>query len=164
MIKKMVLWSGIDDPELSSFFEKLTKTDWTEIEQLDLYINSYGGELFGGLALYDYLRALPVVVHTIAIGKVMSAGTLIFLAGEIRSCYKHTYFMVHNLSDNLSGTIQSLETDMALNKILNEQMVNIYKEHTNIKHKKEWRKRLMQDTYIDAKEAKEIGFVHGIIV
>ena len=160
----MVLWSGIDDPELSSFFEKLTKTDWTEIEQLDLYINSYGGELFGGLALYDYLRALPVVVHTIAIGKVMSAGTLIFLAGEIRSCYKHTYFMVHNLSDNLSGTIQSLETDMALNKILNEQMVNIYKEHTNIKHKKEWRKRLMQDTYIDAKEAKEIGFVHEIIV
>jgi len=160
----MVLWSSIEDSSLSEFFEKLVKVDWSEVEQLDLYINSYGGELFGGLAIYDYLRALPVVVHTIAIGKVMSAGTIVFLAGEVRSCYKHSYFMVHNMSDNLSGSIQSLENDMALNKILNEQMVNIYKEHTNIKHKKEWRKKLMQDTYIDAKEAKEIGFVQAIIV
>ena len=38
MIKKMVLWSSIEDSSLSEFFEKLVKVDWSEVEQLDLYI------------------------------------------------------------------------------------------------------------------------------
>lgn len=66
-----------------------------EAEELRINIATMGGECSYGFTLYNFLRALPVPIHTHNLGTVESMGNILFLAGERRSASAHSKFLFH---------------------------------------------------------------------
>lgn len=81
-----------------SFVERVIKNKAKEIV---IIINSNGGEITYGLAIYDLLMALDIEITTIAVGKCRSIATVIFAAGKKRFITKNCYFLIHGISVNI---------------------------------------------------------------
>ena len=71
-----------DESDVSSY-GLAKELELTEAEQINCYINSYGGEVAEGLAIYNQLKRHPAKVTTICDGFACSAASVIFMAGEI---------------------------------------------------------------------------------
>ena len=63
---------------------------------ITLYVNSPGGEVQSGLALYDTMQAVSCPVHTVCLGMAASMGALIFIAGDERQILPHGRVMIHD--------------------------------------------------------------------
>lgn len=74
--------------------------------EITIYINSPGGSVNAGLAIYDYMRAMKSPITTVCIGNACSMGAIIFLAGDRRLVMPHSEIMIHDASfgsANFSG-------------------------------------------------------------
>lgn len=127
-----------------------------------IHINSPGGSLLDGLAAVDYVRNCKASVHTIIEGVAASAATLISVMGHERFINKHSYMLIHQLSNISIGKYEELVDDMENNKALMNAIKNIYLEKTKIPEKilKEVLKR---DLLFDAKQCLKYGLVDKII-
>lgn len=67
-------------------------------KEIQLYINSPGGDVFSGLSVYDYIRMMKTPVHTFCTGIAASMSALLFLAGEKRDMLPHSRIMIHDPS------------------------------------------------------------------
>ncbi|MCE7764818.1 Clp protease [Pseudomonas putida] len=74
-------------------------------EILQLNIATMGGECSYGFTLYNFLRALPVAVHTHNLGTVESMGNILFLAGERRTACSYSKFLFHPFHWTLHGSV-----------------------------------------------------------
>ncbi len=72
---------------------------------LQLNIATMGGECSYGFTLYNYLRALPITVHTHNLGTVESMGNILFLAGEYRTACRYSKFLFHPFHWTLHGSV-----------------------------------------------------------
>lgn len=125
---------------------------------INIYISSYGGDVYDGFQMYDFIRSLETVeVKTYACGKVFSAAMLPFIAGDVRKMFDNAAFMVHSASSASRGKAYELSTDSKETEIIVKQMCEILAEHTNLDTKK-WEKLIKyEDLYIRKDEAKKIG-------
>ena len=78
--------------------QKLMYLDSKDLGEITLYINSPGGEVISGLAVYDYIKIMKSSVRTVCIGDAASMGAIIFLAGEKREMVPHTRILIHDPS------------------------------------------------------------------
>lgn len=69
-----------------------------DTKEITLYINSPGGEVTSGLAVYDYLTLMKSPIRTVCIGSAASMGAILFLAGEKRQMLPHSEIMIHDPS------------------------------------------------------------------
>ncbi len=128
-----------------------------------LIINTIGGSVYDGLALYDVLRASPCQIITIGIGKVMSMGCDLLLAGDVKKAYPNTTFMWHTMSSETVGKLFELEGGMKEAQRVYDQTLEIYGERSK-KPKSFWQKWLKhEDRYGDIDKAIELGFVEEVI-
>lgn len=101
--------------------------DWKR-KPIKLYINSFGGSVYDGLALVDVIKQSITPVHTICIGSAMSMGLWIYLAGEERYVGENATLMFHDISQwvwDKSETIkQELKEMLRLQKMLCEEITN----------------------------------------
>lgn len=101
--------------------------DW-ERKPIKLYINSFGGSVYDGLALVDVIKQSITPVHTICIGSAMSMGLWIYLAGEKRYIGENSTLMFHDISTwiwDKSETIkQELKEILRLQKMLFEEILS----------------------------------------
>ena len=67
-------------------------------EEVTLYINSPGGDVISGLAVYDFIRLMKSPVKTVCTGTAASMGAILFLAGDVRQMLPHTRVMIHDPS------------------------------------------------------------------
>ena len=127
---------------------------------IDIYINSYGGSVYDGLALYDTLVALEEAeVRTHALGKVMSMGLIIFLAGDKRYSSPRSTFMAHSVSGGSDGKIYEIKDDVEESKRLNAILLQILADRTSMTLSW-WRKQIeFRDRYYDAKQAEQYGIL-----
>lgn len=142
----------------------LEKEDCTK--EIILYINSPGGEVISGLAVYDYISIMKAPVRTVCIGTAASMGAILFLAGKKREMLPHTRIMIHDPSyshHDISGH-KPHEIQHELDK-LNESRKNLAKIIADKTGKsiEEIYKVTVDDTYYNAKEAIEFGLATGII-
>ncbi len=103
-----------------------------EAEELRINIATMGGECSYGFTLYNFLRALPVPIHTHNLGTVESMGNILFLAGERRSASAHSKFLFHPFHWTLHGAVdhaRMAEYAMSLDYDL-ELYVRIVAENT----------------------------------
>ena len=84
--------------------QDLIKRQTNPIESLIVNINSEGGEVTYGVALYNYLKSMPFPVYTHNLGDVSSAAVLLYLAGETRTAAPNSRFMIHPLTIELNGS------------------------------------------------------------
>jgi len=130
---------------------------------ITVYINTLGGNCYDGLALYDALVHSPCEITTIGMGAIMSMGTILILAGDVRAAYPNTSFMWHTVSGGIGGKMFELDTDAAETKRLVNRLLDVYDERSN-KRKPFWAKWIKhEDRYGDAELALELGFIHKII-
>lgn len=134
--------------------------------EITLYINSPGGSVQDGLALYDVLRLVKAPVRTVATGMAASMGAVLFLAGDKREMLEHSKIMIHDPSfhsKNIGGQ-KSHEIQHALDDLneCREALARIISERTG-KSMEEVYDVTANDTYFNAKEALNWGLATAII-
>lgn len=132
---------------------------------INLYINSPGGSVTSGLAIYDTMQYIQPPVSTICIGQAASMGSLLLCGGAEghRFCLPHSRIMVHQVSGGYHGQA----TDIAIHakEILRirQQLNRIYKRHLTKDHSLEEIDKVMErDFFMDAQEAMEWGIVDKV--
>lgn len=155
----------IDGMEANSVIAQLLFLDSQDQErEISIYINSPGGSVTAGMAIYDTMRYIKAPVHTIGIGLAASMGALILASGNRRSVLPHTKVMIHQ--PLVSGDYGGKETDiMILAKDLTHtrQMISqILAEHCK-KTVRAVERDIENDRYMSAQEALEYGICDNII-
>ena len=131
---------------------------------IKLYLNSYGGSLYDGLALVSLIQQSKTPVHTYTIGKVMSMGFLLSIVATKRYTYPHTTYMYHSLARQTSGKFASLVEGVEEAARLQNKVDVITLENTFIK--KEQLENIHAkklDWYFDAEDALALGCVDEIL-
>jgi ATP-dependent Clp protease protease subunit len=132
-----------------------------------LIVSTYGGSIDEMFSLYDIIKFLPCPVHTVALGKVMSAGVLLLASGVKgkRLMGSSARIMIHPLSGGVVGNIFELENQTKEARRLQDLMVNALVKETKMQRKQveETIMRPMLDYYLTPEEAIKLGIVDKII-
>jgi ATP-dependent Clp protease protease subunit len=131
--------------------------------EIAMYINSPGGIVTSGLAIYDTMQYIRSPVSTVCIGQAASMGSLLLAAGEkgLRICLPNARVMVHQPSGGFRGQASDIERHaediIATKKRLNE----IYVKHTGQRYETV-EKTLDRDYFMTAEEAQAYGLVDRV--
>ncbi len=133
-------------------------------KDINFYINSPGGYVTSGLAMYDTMQFVKCDVSTIVIGQACSAGSLLAQAGAKgkRFALPHAKIMIHQPSGGYSG--QATDIDIHAQEILKtkQRLNEIYVEHTG-KDIETIQKNMERDKFFTSAEALEFGLIDKII-
>lgn len=132
-----------------------------EIEAIDVYINSYGGSVAQGFAIYNQLKNHPAKVTTICSGFACSIASVIFLAGDERIMQDASLLMIHNPFCMTIGNANELRKQADDLEKMAQVSVDIYCAATGLAEE-EIKKMMDNETWITAKEAQELGFATQI--
>lgn len=162
---ELFLVGEINSKTASKLIQKLVYLDQKDLDEITLYINSPGGEVMSGLAVYDYIKIMKSPVRTVTIGDAASMGAIIFLAGEKRDMLPHTRILIHDPSyghlDVSGKKPHEIQRGVdSLNKI-RETLAEIISEKTN-KSLDEIYSITAEDNYFTAEEAIDFGLATGI--
>ena len=129
-----------------------------DVDTINVYINSYGGEVAEALAIYSALKRHSASVHTFCDGFACSAATIIFCAGDVRTMGSIALMMIHNCMSYL-GYANSNEMRKAAedNDKINQSSINAYMSVVNISEE-EIRRMMDNATWLTAQECLEYGF------
>jgi len=137
------------------------------VQRFVLLISSPGGWIFHGLSAYNFLRGMPVEVHTHNFGSVDSSAVVLFLAGSKRYCVPDARFLIHPLTwqsqgpvnctgEQLQEMVKSLQIDM-------DNVARVIARQTG-KSKDDILKAMSDRTTLNPEEAIKFGLVHEIKV
>ena len=133
-------------------------------DSITVHINSVGGDMYAGIAIYNRLKGLAANVTTINDGLAASAGSLIFMAGDTRKVNAGSNLMIHGAAGFLYGYYQVQDLN-AIKKQLeahNRAGVNIYAEATG-KDKESIKAMVDRETWLTGADAVEAGFADEVI-
>lgn len=133
-------------------------------EEITLYINSPGGEVSSGLALYDVMKAVSCPIRTVCVGTAASMGALLFAAGDKREMLPHARVMIHDplISGGIGGSALSVHAQSQHLMKVRETTAKILAKHTG-KTLEEIYEKTATDTFFYAEEAVEFGLADSII-
>lgn len=134
-------------------------------QEVHIYINSPGGSIMAGLAIYDIMQFIKCNVHTYCIGMAASMGSLLLTAGTKRFILPHARVMMHQpliAGGGLSGPVSDIEIHTQEIAFLKKKLTNIYVRHTGRKFE-ELTKIMDRDRYMGAQEACDFGLVDEIV-
>ena len=162
---RIILLSGeIDDECANSVIAQLLYLDSLNNEEISLYINSPGGSVTSGMAIYDTMNFVKSDVSTICLGMAASMGAFLLSSGKKGKRYAlpNSEIMIHQ---PLGGAIgQATEIKIAAEQILKtkEKLNKILSENTG-KDLKKVEQDTERDHFLDANEALDYGLIDKII-
>ncbi|MCJ1321159.1 hypothetical protein MMC15_006503 [Xylographa vitiligo] len=133
---------------------------------ISLYINTPGGSVTAGLAIYDTMTYIASPVTTICVGQAASMGSLLLCGGAKGKRYAlpHSSIMVHQPSGGYFGQASDIAIHAREILRVREQLNGIYKRHLTKEWSLEEIERLMErDKFMGAQEALEMGIVDEIL-
>lgn len=132
-------------------------------KEITMYINSPGGSVCDGLALYDVMEAVTCPIRTVCVGMAASMGALLFAAGSQRDILPHAEVMIHDpLVAGISGSALSVEESSRRLMNIRQVTATILAEHTGHTLEEVYTKT-RQDSYFSAKEAVDWHLADRII-
>lgn len=134
----------------------------TEAKNINVHINSYGGEVAEGLAIYNTLKNHSAHVTTICDGFACSAASVIFMAGDKRIMNEASLLMIHNAWTYASGNADDLRKEAEDLDKITEASINAYMSRVSISEE-DLKKKMDDETWITAEEAVADGFATGIM-
>ena len=133
-------------------------------KDISLYINSPGGSVYAGLAIYDTMQYIKPDVQTICVGIAMSMGALLLAAGTTgkRLATPNAKILIHQVSGGFQG--QATDIEIAARETLNlkRRLEEIIAFHTNQEIDRVT-KDMERDYFLSAEEAKDYGIVDSIV-
>ncbi|MGI4793109.1 MAG: ATP-dependent Clp protease proteolytic subunit [Janthinobacterium lividum] len=133
-------------------------------KDISFYINSPGGVVSAGLAIYDTMQYIRSPVSTVCIGQAASMGSLLLCAGAPGKRYAlpNARVMVHQPSGGAQGQASDIEIQAKEILHLRQQLNEIYQRHTG-QELDAIKKRLERDSYMSAEQAREFGIVDEVV-
>lgn len=133
---------------------------------ITLYINSPGGSVTAGLAIYDTMTYIRSPVSTVCVGQAASMGSLLLCGGEKgkRFCLPHSSVMVHQPSGGYFGQASDIAIHAQEILRVRRKLNEIFRRHLTKEHTLDDIERLMErDKFLSAEEALEMGIVDEIL-
>ncbi|MFI1773024.1 ClpP family protease [Thalassobellus citreus] len=162
--RKVFLWGQVDDKSAKHVIDRLMYLDTLNNFDIQLYINSPGGYVTSGFAIYDCIKSLNSQVSTICTGFAASMGSLILSAGEKgkRFIQPHARVMIHQPSGGARGQASDIEItakEIVITKELSAQILADNCGQTFDKIMKDFNR----DHWMGAQESVSYGIVDGIL-
>ena len=133
-----------------------------ECDQINVYINSYGGEVAEGLAIYNQLKRHKAKVKTICDGFACSAASVVFMAGDERVMSTASLLMIHNAWTWASGNANDLRKQADDLDKITQASINAYLQEVNVTEE-ELKQMLDDETWITPQEALDMEFITTIV-
>ena len=133
-------------------------------KEIALYINSPGGIVTSGMAIYDTMQFIRPAVSTLCIGQAASMGSLLLAAGhkDMRFATPNARIMVHQPSGGFQGQASDIERHARDILKMKRRLNEIYEKHTGRTYD-EVEKALDRDNFMTADEAKDWGLIDRVI-
>jgi ATP-dependent Clp protease protease subunit len=133
-------------------------------KEIHMYINSPGGVVTAGLAIYDTMQYIRPAVQTLCIGQAASAASLLLCAGQkgARFCLQNSRIIVHQPSASFYGQAGDIARHAKEVMNLKRRLNEIYATHTG-QSVEAVEKALDRDTYMTAEEAKAFGIIDDVM-
>src|SRR6201747_3942 len=133
-------------------------------KDISLYINSPGGVVSAGLAIYDTMQYIRSPVSTVCIGQAASMGSLLLAAGAKgkRFALPNARVMVHQPSGGAQGQATDIEIQAREILKLRQRLNEIYVKHTG-QPLEAIERRLERDSYMSAEESRDFGLVDEVV-
>ena len=166
LLKERIIFvtGGIDDSMAALITSQLLFLESENPKKdIAMYINSPGGYVSSGLAIYDTMQYIRCPISTVCIGQAASMGPLLLAAGEkgMRIALPNARVMLHQPSGGYQGVATDIERHAEEIIELKRRLNNIYVRHTGQEYDVIERK-LDRDTFLTAEEAKEFGIVDKV--
>lgn len=150
-------WAWEELGEMSNVLLSKKLEELGDVSVIDVYINSYGGEVAEGLAIYNALKRHKAKIRTHVDGFACSIASVIFMAGDERIMPSTSCLMIHNPWTVTAGNAKELRKQAEDLDVIGECSINAYMEHVNISED-ELKELLDNETWLSSKEAVELGF------
>lgn len=155
-------WEWLDSDVSSYTLSKEIQELGGDIETIDVHINSYGGEVAEGLAIYNMLRGHKAKIRTFCEGFACSIASVIFMAGDERIMRNAALLMIHPAWMYTAGNADQLRKDADDLDKITQASINAYMQNINISED-ELQELLDNETWILPSEALEMGFATSIV-
>jgi ATP-dependent Clp protease protease subunit len=162
--RKVFLWGQVDDSSAKHVIDRLMYLDSLEVKDIQLYINSPGGYVTSGFAIYDCIHSLKSDVSTICTGFAASMGSVILSAGKKgkRFIQPHARVMIHQPSGGARG--QASDIEITAQEIIKTKELSAELLAKNCGQKVEKiMKDFNRDHWMGAEESVAYGIVDKII-
>ena len=148
LVCAQLLWLEADNPK----------------KEIAMYINSPGGVVSSGLAIYDTMQFIKPAVSTLCIGQAASMGSLLLTAGakDMRFCVPNSRVMVHQPSGGYQGQVTDILIHAKEVESLKRRLNEIYVHHTGQDYDT-IDKALERDNFMTAEMAKDFGLIDRVI-
>ena len=166
LLKERIIFitGGIDDGVATSVTAQLLFLESENPKkEVYMYINSPGGYVTAGLAIYDTMQYVRCPVATVCIGQAASMGSLLLASGEagMRMVLPNARVMVHQPSGGYRGVATDIERHAEEIVDLKRRLNEIYVKHTGQKYDA-IEQKLDRDTFMNAAQAQEFGIVDKV--
>jgi ATP-dependent Clp protease protease subunit len=133
-------------------------------KEISLYINSPGGVVTSGMAIYDTMQFIKPPIMTLCIGQAASMGSLLLAGGakDMRFALPHARVMVHQPSGGFQGQVSDIERHAEDIIKMKRRLNEVYVKHTNQDYDT-IETTLDRDHFMTAEEAKEFGLIDQVI-
>ena len=167
MLKERIIFlmGPVDDHVASLVTAQLLFLEAENPEKdINLYVNSPGGIVTSGLAIYDTMQYIRPDIATICIGQAASMGSLLLCAGhkDMRFATPNARIMVHQPSGGFSGQASDIERHAQDIIKLKRRLNEVYAKHTG-KDYDTIEKTLDRDHFLTADEARDFGLIDKVI-
>jgi ATP-dependent Clp protease protease subunit len=129
-----------------------------------MYINSPGGQVYSGLAIYDTMQYVKCDVQTICVGIAMSMGAVLLAGGTKgkRMALPNAKILIHQVSGGFQGQATDIEIQARETIALKRRLEEILSLHTGRSHE-EVSKDMERDYFLTSQEAQEYGIIDNVI-
>ena len=133
-------------------------------KDISFYINSPGGMVSSGLAIYDTMQYIRPAVSTLCIGQAASMGSLLLAAGARgkRFCLPHARIMIHQPSGGFRGQASDIEIHAREILAMRARLNEIYARHTG-QELAVIESNMERDTFLSGEQAKEFGLIDDVV-
>ncbi len=133
-------------------------------KEINLYINSPGGVVTSGMAIYDTMQFIKPPVSTLCFGQAASMGSLLLTAGhkDMRYALPNARIMVHQPSGGFQGQVTDILIHAKEVEALKRRLNEIYEKHTG-KSYDQVHTALERDNFMTADQAKEFGLIDRVL-
>jgi ATP-dependent Clp protease protease subunit len=159
------LGSPIDDQVANVVVAQLLHLESVDpTKDVSLYINSPGGSVYSGLAIYDTMNFIKPDIHTMCVGIAMSAASLLLAGGTHgkRSSLPNSRILMHQPSAGFEGQATDIEIHAREVLSLRARIDEIYAKHTG-KTVEEVHRDMERDRFFNAKDAAEYGLIDRVL-
>jgi ATP-dependent Clp protease protease subunit len=159
------LGTGIDDAVANLIVAQLLYLNSVDNKtQISLYINSPGGNVYAGLAIYDTMQMIQAPVSTVAVGVSASMGTALLTAGATgkRFALPHATIHMHPTGGGAKGYTEDVRIAMREQERIQAQLFRLIGKHSGHTGK-EIEEYFLRDKYMSAPEAREFGLIDEVL-